>query len=100
MFPSRSNPPYPPIETATFSEAQRMHKAIGFDRGVIVHSAIYGSDHRLLLHGLGGLADRDDYRGIGIVDDGVSDTELERMHAAGVRGARFNFVRLISVRRK
>ena len=47
-----------------------MHKAIGFDRGVIVHSAIYGSDHRLLLHALESLNDRDRYRGIGIVDDG------------------------------
>jgi len=80
-FPPRANPPYPPIESATFREAQRMHKAIGFDRGVIVHSAIYGSDHRLLLHALEGLNDRDRYRGIGIVDDRVSDKELERMHA-------------------
>jgi 2-pyrone-4,6-dicarboxylate lactonase len=94
-FPPRPNPPYPPIESATFTEAQRMHKAIGFDRGVIVHSAIYGSDHRLLLHALENLNDRDRYRGIGIVDDRVTDRELERMHAAGVRGARFNFVRFL-----
>lgn len=97
MFPPRPNPPYPPIESATLSEAQRMHKAIGFDRGVIVHSAIYGSDHRLLLHALESLNDRDRYRGIGIVDDRVSDKELERMHAAGVRGARFNFVRFLAL---
>jgi predicted TIM-barrel fold metal-dependent hydrolase len=45
QFPPRANAPYPPIESATFSEAQRMHKAIGFRRGVIVHSAIYGGDH-------------------------------------------------------
>lgn len=96
-FPSRPNPPYPPIESATFNEAQKMHRAIGFDRGVIVHSAIYGSDHRLLLHALESLDDRDRYRGIGIVDDRVSDTELERMHAAGVRGARFNFVRFLTL---
>ena len=51
-FPPRANPPYPPIESATFAQAQKMHKAIGFDRGVIVHSAIYGSDHRLLLNAL------------------------------------------------
>ncbi len=52
QFPPRANAPYPPIESATFTEAQRMHEAIGFARGVIVHSAIYGSDHRLLLHAL------------------------------------------------
>jgi 2-pyrone-4,6-dicarboxylate lactonase len=96
-FPPRQNPPYPPITSATFVAAQRMHKAIGFDRGVIVHSAIYGSDHRLLLHSLESLNDRDRYRGIGIVDDRVTDGELERMHAAGVRGARFNFVRFLAL---
>jgi len=89
-FPPRPNPPYPAIESATFGEAQRMHRAIGFDRGVILHSAIYGSDHRLLLHALESLDDRDRYRGIGIVDDRVSDQELARLHAVGVRGARFN----------
>ena len=96
-FPPRPNPPYPAMESATFTEAQRMHKAIGFDRGVIVHSAIYGSDHRLLLHALESLNDRDRYRGIGIVDNRVSDQELERMHAAGVRAARFNFVRFLTL---
>jgi 2-pyrone-4,6-dicarboxylate lactonase len=53
-----------------------VHRAIGFDRGVIVHSAIYGSEHRLLLHALESLDDQDRYRGIGIVDDSVSDREL------------------------
>lgn len=97
-FPPRANRPYPPIESATFAEAQNMHKAIGFDRGVIVHSAIYGSDHRLLLHALESLNDRERYRGIGIVDDKVSDKELARMHAAGVCGPRFNFVRFLTAR--
>src|SRR4030095_8133046 len=96
-FSPRADPPYLPITSATFAEAQRMHKAIGFDRGVIIHSAIYGSDHRLLLHALESLNDRNGYRGIGIVDDRVSDKELERMHAAGVRGARFNFDRFLTL---
>ena len=74
-----------------------MHKALGFARGVIVHSAIYGSDHRLLLHALEGLKDRNRYRGISIVDDRVSDKELERLHAAGARGARFNFVHFLAL---
>ncbi len=100
QFAPRANAPYPPIESATFEQAQRMHQAIGFKRGVIVHSAIYGSDHRLLLHTLEGLNDRDRYRAIGIVDDKVSDKELERLHAAGVRGARFNFVRFFAMEQR
>jgi predicted TIM-barrel fold metal-dependent hydrolase len=99
-FPPLANPPYPPIESATFAQAQKTHKAIGFERGVIVHSAIYGSDHRLLLHALESLNDRDRYRGIAIVDDRVSDQELERLHAAGVRGARFNFVRFFAMEQR
>jgi predicted TIM-barrel fold metal-dependent hydrolase len=99
-FPPRSNAPYPPITSAAFGQAQRMHKAIGFDRGVIVHSAIYGSDHRLLLHALEGLNDRDCYRGIGILDAKVSDAETARLHAAGVRGARFNFVRFFAMEQR
>jgi len=99
-FPPRANPPYPPITSASFGEAQKMHRAIGFDRGVIVHSAIYGSDHRLLLHALETLDDRDRYRGIGIVDDKVSDSELARLQAAGVRGARFNFVRFFAMEQR
>jgi len=82
-------PPLPQHRTCT--------RAIGFDRGVIVHSAIYGSDHRLLLNALERLDDIGRYRGIGIVDDSVSDNELARLHAAGVRGARFNFVRFLTL---
>jgi len=100
VFPPRANAPYPPITTASFTEAQKMHRAIGFARGVIVHSAIYGSDHRLLLHALESLHDRDRYRGIGILDDKVSDTELERLDAAGVRGARFNFIRFFAMEQR
>jgi len=93
QFPPRTNAPYAPIESATFEEARRMHKGIGFARGVIVHSAVYGSDHRLLLHALEGLNDPAHYRGIAILDDRVSESEAARLHTAGVRGARFNFVR-------
>ena len=95
-FPTRPNPPYPPPD-ATFADARKMHRALGFKRGVIVHSAIYGNDHRLLLHALEGLPaeEKKNYRGIGIVDDRVDDRELQRLHAAGVRGARLNFVRFL-----
>ena len=90
-FPPRTNPPYPPIESATFAQAQRMHKAIGFDRGVIVHSAIYGSDHSLLLHALESLDDRDRYRGIGIVDaDDLIHRRINRLLVATAGRIRSN----------
>ena len=43
---------------------------MGIDRAVIVQATIYGTDHRLLIDTLTG---RPNYRGVGIVDDSVSD---------------------------
>jgi len=95
-FPTRPSPPYPPI-AASFEEAQAMHRALGFARGVIVHSAIYGTDHRLLLAALEGNPAARNYRATANIDDSVSDGEIARLTAAGVRGARINFVRFLTM---
>lgn len=83
---------YDPPFDATFAEAQRMHRSLGIAHGVIVQPTGYGTDHTLLLDCL---AENPAYRGTAIVDDTVTDAELERLHAAGVRGARFNFKRVM-----
>lgn len=62
---------------------------LGFAHGVIVQSTVYGKDHSALLDAL--KAAGPGYRGIAIIDDDVSDRELQRLHDCGVRGARFNF---------
>jgi predicted TIM-barrel fold metal-dependent hydrolase len=67
-----------------------LHDAMGVDRAVFVQPTIYGTDHRLL-HDVLKIAPRQNYRGVAIVDDTVSDAELERLNSVGVRGARFNF---------
>jgi predicted TIM-barrel fold metal-dependent hydrolase len=89
-YPPRPSPPYPPIDAA-FADSQCMHRALGFSRGVIVHSGIYGSDHSLLLDTLNGLDDRSRYRATANIDDSVSDSEMARLDAAGVKAARVNF---------
>jgi 2-pyrone-4,6-dicarboxylate lactonase len=81
---------YDPAFDATFAQAQRMHRTLGIAYGVIVQPTAYGTDHTLLLECL---AANPAYRGTAIVDDGVTDDDLLRLHAAGVRGARFNFKR-------
>ena len=79
----------------------RRHDArgLGFERGVIVHSSVYGSDHRLLLDTLENLepALRKRYRATSIIDDNVSDKELERLNAAGVCAARLNIAKMFGV---
>jgi len=62
--------------------------AMRVDRGVLVQPAPYGTDTRALEHALslggGRLA------GVAAADASVTDEALDRLHALGVRGLRFN----------
>jgi 2-pyrone-4,6-dicarboxylate lactonase len=81
---------YQPPEACTFEAMKALHDGMGIDRAVFVQPTIYGTDHRLL-HDVLKSAPKEKYRGVAIVDDTVSDAELERLNSVGVRGARFNF---------
>jgi 2-pyrone-4,6-dicarboxylate lactonase len=64
---------------------------LGFERNVIVQATCHGNDNRALVDALAhsaGMA-----RGVASVGRDVTDAELLALHAAGVRGTRFNFVR-------
>jgi predicted TIM-barrel fold metal-dependent hydrolase len=91
-YPDRHpNPVHKSLE-ATVEDALAMHRSVGFGRGVLVQPANYMTDHRYLLEALARMP-KDQYRATAIIDDSVSDAELARLHDAGVRGARFNFLR-------
>jgi predicted TIM-barrel fold metal-dependent hydrolase len=62
---------------------------LGVSRAVLVQPSPYGKDNSALIDAISG---RENFRGVAVVDDDVSDAELERLHAAGVRGLRFNIV--------
>ena len=64
---------------------------LGFARNVVVQATCHGADNRALVDALRTAGDR--ARGVATVRDTVSDAELADLHAAGVRGVRFNFVR-------
>jgi len=67
---------------------------LGFDKNVIVQATCHGSDNRALVDAL--KASNGKARGVATVNRQVSDAELQDMHAAGVRGTRFNFVRRLA----
>jgi 2-pyrone-4,6-dicarboxylate lactonase len=71
---------------------QNVLRILGIQRGVIVHTMRFDIDHSLLIDTLAALsaAERANYRAIGIVRDGLTDREMERLDALGVCGARFN----------
>ena len=80
---------------ATITAALKMHKALGIERGVIVQSTAYGTDYRILVDSIA--AAGPNYRGIAVIDDSVTDADLRRMHDGGVRGARFNFLKVLNI---
>ena len=64
---------------------------LGFARNVIVQASCHGTDNSATLHGIArsnGLA-----RGVAVVDPAISDAELDALHAGGIRGVRFNFLK-------
>jgi 2-pyrone-4,6-dicarboxylate lactonase len=95
-FLDRNSNPVHASRAAPWEDALRMHGTVGFRRGVLVQPANYTTDHSYLLEALQGVP-RERYRAIGIIDETVTDAELERLHAAGMRGVRFNFVRMFKM---
>ncbi len=87
---ANSNALYAPPVGYGVDALEAWHNALGFDHAVLVQPTIYGSDHSYLLDVLRS-ASPGRYIGVAIIGDSVSDLELQKMHAAGVRGARFNF---------
>jgi predicted TIM-barrel fold metal-dependent hydrolase len=77
---------------ATVDDYRRLQRRIGIERNVVVGSAAYGTDNRCLLDALSAFGEQ--ARGIALVDTSISDAELRRMSALGVRGIRVNLVYL------
>jgi predicted TIM-barrel fold metal-dependent hydrolase len=80
---------------ATDQAALHMHRTLGFERGVVVQSTVYATDHSLLVDTLEALGPN--YRGIGVIDDTLSDADLASLKEAGVCGVRFSFLKLLNL---
>jgi len=90
VFPYAPERKYTPCDAGK-AQLFALRDFLGFSRTVIVQATCHGADNRAVVDALqasGGLA-----RGVATVRDTVSDEELQQLHAAGVRGVRFNFVR-------
>lgn len=85
-FPPVVEAPYlPPL--APFDAYRSMLTRVGMQRGVLVHPTLYSTDTRPLLDALE--QGRGWMRGIAVASAGISDREIDTLHAAGVRGLRF-----------
>ena len=89
-FPYAPERKYTPCD-ASKQQLYALRDHLGFARNVVVQATCHGADNRAMVDALidsGGKA-----RGVATVRRSVGDAELNAMHAAGVRGVRFNFVK-------
>ena len=89
-FPYAADRSYTPPD-APVEHLRKLHAHLGISRAVIVHASCHGSEMDVTLDAIA--SSNDTYRGVAVVEDSVTDTELERLHAGGIRGIRFNFVK-------
>ena len=89
-FPFAPERKYTPCD-ATKLELYALRDHLGFARNVVVQATCHGADNAAMLDAL--LSSNGKARGVATVKRSVTDAELQAMHAAGVRGVRFNFVK-------
>ena len=90
VFPYAPERKYTPVDAgrdALFA----LRDFLGFERQVVVQATCHGADNAAMVDALRHAAGR--ARGVATVRPTVSDSELDEMHEAGVRGVRFNFVK-------
>ncbi len=90
QFPFAPERKYTPCDAGK-EQLFALRDHLGFDKNVIVQATCHGADNSALLDALAHSNGR--ARGVVTVKRGVTDEQLQAMHAAGVRGVRFNFVK-------
>jgi 2-pyrone-4,6-dicarboxylate lactonase len=89
-FPFAPERKYTPCD-ASKVQLFALRDQLGFSRNVIVQATCHGADNRALADACA--ASQGKARGIATVRRSVTDEALQKLHAAGVRGVRFNFVK-------
>ena len=93
LFPYAPERKYTPCD-APAAKLFELRDWLGFERNVIVQATCHGADNRALVDALQRSHGR--ARGVATARSVISDAELEALHAAGVRGLRFNFVKRLA----
>jgi 2-pyrone-4,6-dicarboxylate lactonase len=89
-FPFAAERKYTPCD-ASKEQLFGLRDHLGFARNVIVQATCHGADNSAVVDALRAADGR--ARGIATVKRSISDAELQALHAAGIRGVRFNFVK-------
>ncbi len=90
VFPYAPERKYTPCD-APKEKLWALRDHLGVSRNVIVQATCHGADNRALVDAL--LDANGRARGVATATQSITDQELDALHAAGVRGVRFNFVK-------
>jgi len=90
LFPYAPERKYTPVDAGK-DHLFALRDHLGFERNVLVQATCHGADNSAMVDALLTAGDR--ARGVATVRPSVSRAELDDLHAAGVRGIRFNFVK-------
>lgn len=88
-YPYAAQRPYTPPE-APLAAFKALHARVGVERAVLVNATPYGRDNTVILDAIAQSGGR--YRGIGNVDERMTDRELEVLASGGLDGCRFTFL--------
>ena len=75
---------------ALLPEIEALAARHGVGHLVLVQPSVYGTDNGVLLRALQAGGGR--HRGVVVLDEAVSEQEIDTLHESGVRGVRFNLV--------
>lgn len=90
LFPFAPERRYTPCD-ASRQQLFALRDRLGFARNVVVQATCHGADNRAMVDAL--VHSQGRARGVATVRRDVAPPELAKLHEAGVRGVRFNFVR-------
>jgi 2-pyrone-4,6-dicarboxylate lactonase len=77
---------------ATVEDLLELQGALRFDRVVLVQPSVYGTDNRAMLDAMA--QDPTRLRGVAVLPFDAERSDIDRLHAQGVRGVRCNIVDL------
>jgi len=88
-FPFAPNRTYTPPD-AGLEALEQLQERLGLSRAVLVQASCHGLDNAAMVDALE--RGRGRYAGVAMIDQSFTNAEIGRLHDAGVRGIRFNFV--------
>lgn len=89
-FPFSARAKYLP-EDAGPEKLFALRDHLGFAKNVIVQASCHGTDNSATLDAIA--RSNGKARGVAVVDPAISEAELHVLHAGGIRGIRFNFLK-------